>query len=105
MKEAVAMWKPCLVHLDLFIICFQSKAAGLHAVGCTLQADRCPDFVFEAAGLPDDVLTYLKRALDGSSLSGTRPPNCSPHCAAARIQEMLLSVTLTCCGQAAGASC
>lgn len=43
MEEEVAMWKQRLVHLDLFIICFQSKAAGLHAVGCTLRADRCPD--------------------------------------------------------------
>lgn len=31
MKEAIAVWKQRLVHLDLFIICFQSKAAGLHA--------------------------------------------------------------------------
>lgn len=31
MKEAIAAWKQRLVHLDLFIISFQRKAAGLHA--------------------------------------------------------------------------
>lgn len=33
MKEAIAAWKQRLVHLDLFIISFQRKAAGLHAAG------------------------------------------------------------------------
>lgn len=36
MKEAIAAWKQRLVHLDLFIISFQRKAAGLHAAR-TLQ--------------------------------------------------------------------
>lgn len=49
-KEAVAMWKQCLVHLDLFIICFQSEAAALHAVRRTLRADRCPDFLLFLGG-------------------------------------------------------
>lgn len=31
MKEAIAAWKQRLVHLDLFIIPFQRKAAGLDA--------------------------------------------------------------------------
>lgn len=31
MKEAIAAWKQRLVHLDLFIISFQRKAAGLDA--------------------------------------------------------------------------
>lgn len=85
MKEAVAMWKQCLVHLDLFIICFQSKAAVLHAVRCTLWVDRCPDSLFFFCFF-FYVSTHLERALDGSYLSRTRPPNCSPLCAAVRVQ-------------------
>lgn len=37
MKEAIAAWKQRLVHLDLFIISFQHKAAGLHAARRTLR--------------------------------------------------------------------
>lgn len=44
------MWKQCLVHLDLFIICFQSEAAALHAAHRTLRADRCPDFLLFLGG-------------------------------------------------------
>lgn len=38
MKEAIAAWKQRLVHLDLFIISFQRKAAGLHAARRTLRS-------------------------------------------------------------------
>lgn len=38
MKEAIAVWKQRLVHLDLFISRFQRKAAGLHAARRTLRA-------------------------------------------------------------------
>lgn len=73
MKEGVAMWKRCLVHLDLFIICLQSKAAGLHAVCCAgLRVDHCPGSLFERQ---QGCQHSLKRALDGGYLSATRPPN------------------------------
>lgn len=43
MKEAIAMWKQCLVHFDLFIIRFESEAAGSARraeveVDCSLDA-------------------------------------------------------------------
>lgn len=39
MKEPIAMWKQCLVHFDLFIICSGSKAARRRSRRCEGVAD------------------------------------------------------------------
>lgn len=78
MKEAIAMWKQRLVHLDLFIISFRGEAAGLLRARSSVHAAGGP----EEAWVPAEAPEHPERALAGSHLSWSRPRRRSPHCAA-----------------------
>lgn len=102
MKEPIAMWKQCLVHFDLFIICSGSKAARRR-----FRAPRRCGRRVRTGNLDGEIQEPDQRGPPGRwgwgrSCVGGESLIVALVVRRCLVEATLPSLTLACCGQPAG---